>query len=466
MNNDPNNQDITPPAEQPLQQPVPQPFIQPRPQPTFQQPAADPWQQPIQDPIQHPAAPVYPQQFGTQPELTNTPEGAPASDIIAPGTPGFAFNTAPPLSTNYSTDVPEAPKPKKKGLVIAGIISAAILILLGGGSALAYNVWYQNPDKVVADALVNAMTASTVAAKSTIDMKTDDYSVKVEMNARTTTEATGYIGVKVNYKTDDAEFNIDGEGIFGTGGDLYVKVNNLKELMDKFAEEAGGADLTAFDAIIKKVDGNWIKISKEDLGDYSTDYEETQKCIADYTTSLKNDRAQQKAVTDEIVILYKASQFIVVGESLGSKNVDGVGSLGYRLDFDYAKSKSFIGGLADTAFGKKLKECDESLDFEKMADSMTSETDDTEKSNLKNELWISRFGHEVTEFNVSGKEDDVDATFIIKPVFNKNEAIEIPKEAVTLTELKADVEKAYSSFYEQSYGQDTSDSTALDMSSL
>ena len=468
MNNDPNNQDTTPLPENPFQQPAPQ---QPA-QPAFQQPVADPWQQPIQDPVVHPVAPVTsaaPQQFGAQSDFSASSGTAPITDPSAPDAPVYPF-AAPPLSTNYSTDVPEAPKPKKKGLLIGGIITAALLILFGGGSALAYNVWYQNPDKVVADALVGAMTASTIAATANIDMKTDDYTLKVQLNGRTTTEATGYLGVKLDYKTEGAEFNVDGEGIFGTGGDLYVKVNDLKELVDKFAEQSGGADFTAFEEIITKIDGNWIKISKEDLGEYSTDYEETQKCVTDYTTSLKNDKAQQKAVTDEIITLYKASQFIVVGDSLGSKSVDGVGSLGYTLDFDYAKTKSFIGGLADTAFGKKLKECDESLDFEKLADGMSSETDDTEKSTSTNELWISRFGHEVTEFNVTGKDDDVEATFNFKPVFNKNEAIEIPKEAIPLSELKADAEKAYNNYYAHSASSlstgDSIDYTALDMSSL
>ncbi len=335
--------------------------------------------------------------------------------------------------------------------MIAGIVTAALLILLGGGSALAYTLWYQNPDKVVGDALVNAITAETVSGTGNIEIKNDDYTVKMELSGRTTTEATGLLDVKFDYTADDVSYVVNGEGIFGPEGDLFLKLDNPKELTDKLSEQSGGTVdySTIFSGVIEKIDGNWVKISSKDLEAYSPDFKDTQKCIADYTTSLKNDKALQKTVSREIVNIYTANKFINVTENLGTKDINGASSLGYKLAFDAEKSKAFTGALADSQLGKKLKECDESFDFKAIAEDMSTEKDEVTKT----ELWVSTFAHEITEITVSG--DDEAGTGFIKfqPVFNKNEAIAIPENTVTLEELSADIEQAYSEYYTQYYGQ-------------
>lgn len=369
----------------------------------------------------------------TLPSPNESPEDAVAPGVIA---------SAPVVSAMDPSGVP--PKKGKKALII-GLIAAGVAALLVGGSALAYNFWYQNPDKVVSDAIVNAITAKTVSATGTLEVESEDYTVKIEASAKNSIEANAHVAVKVTYAADGMSVTVDGEGIYSSDGDLYVKLNDAKELAASIEEQSDGQlSFEVFSGVIEKIDGNWIKIGKGDLGDFSEDYEKSRQCVADISKQLDEDSAFVRQVENEIQDLYKKNQFIIVGDKLGSRTINGQGSLGYSLSADPEIADTFFTEFANTEIGQRLKDCDESIDFSDIVSEDAKKDDGTE---TEAEIWVSRFGHYITEVNLKADEDGTKGNIVINPVFNKDEAIEIPANAIPLSELQADIEKAYEEYY-------------------
>lgn len=352
----------------------------------------------------------------------------------------------PPMVTTPTV----GPAPKKKGkklLVIGGIVAVVLAVLVGGG-ALAYNFWYQNPNKVVSDAIVHALTAKTYSATGTFNLETDEYKMKLEMSGRTTQEANSTSAVKLTYETDGSQFTVDGEGVFSGEGDMYIKLNNARDLVKTIEDQSNGMmDFSIFDDVIELIDGNWVKIGKEDLGDLSEDLEKSQKCFADISKQLEQDTDFRKTVEKETKDLYAEHTFIIVGDKLGSRTINGQGSLGYTLTGNASKANQFFRNFGDTQLGKKLKECNKDINFE----DIVIESEDADESEATEdtvvELWVSRFGHTITEVSIKGETDEGKGSLVVNPTFNENKPIEIPTDVVTFEELKTALEKAYTDYY-------------------
>lgn len=429
-----------------------------------------------------PFAPVAPETPAVPTDLVQSAEGASAAESASAAT--YASSpVAPQQSTPETAEAsasgsvaigsgpvapgePSAVTPKKKfnlfpfalkgGALVATIV-AGVLIFLGGGTVLAYNYVYQNPDKVVGDAIVNALTAKTISATGSAEIKSEEYTVKLNVSGRDNMNADMTLAVDMEVVSEEFTLNAEGEGIFSAEGDLYFKVQNLKETIDSLA---GGEDMTSFyevfGDIVAKYDSKWVKIGKEDLGDYSDEYAETQKCVADINTALESDDAFRKTVETEVMDLYKEHTFIVIGEKLGSEVKNDKSSLGYALTTDMAKVDAFVEGLADTEIGKRAIACDDSIDFKDFITEDDLEDADKEGeagATVEAEIWVSRFGHELTELNVKVSDDEADGTFVINPTFNHETSIDIPTDTLTFADLQADIEAAYTAYIDAIYAQ-------------
>ncbi len=394
--------------------------------------------------------PDEPHQEATLPDASTSAEPlAPSQPILEKPSPmttpipggtseGSLFT---PVQSVVATPPPK--KSKKKAFIIGGIIAGALALAVGG-SAFAYTVWYQNPTKVVTDALLNAVTAKTVSSTASLDMKTKDYTVKIEASGRNTTDANSTVAVKVTLASEQINLTAQGEAIYSANGDIYLKVTDVAKLARSIEEQSNNQlSLNAFDDIIKKIDNKWVKISKSDLGDVNKEYEDMQTCVADISKKLESDGSFRKTVENQTKKLYTENQFIVIGDSLGSKTVNGQLSLGYSLSGDTQKAKAFFKGFASTELGQKLKACNKDVDFESFANDLKDEKDDAA---TKTEIWASQFGHVLTELRLSGEKDGTSATFVLNPTFNTNEKITIPSESVSFSELKKDVEDLFGGY--------------------
>lgn len=306
----------------------------------------------------------------------------------------------------------------KKPLILA--IAAGAVVLLLGSTAAAYQFWYQNPDKVVTDAITKALNAKTMTYTGSIDTM-GETTVKVALNGSFNDSATAN-AAKITISSGAVSINVEGEAQTHKNGDLYVKIKNAKDLTKSLLSSSGMASSNqALDTFVAKIDNKWIKLTAKDL-DGQTDTT-TTSCISDTLNKLQNDTATRREVTD----LYAKQRFIVVKQSLGEKN----GSLGYQLDVDNTKAKAFVTDLKKTKLYAAVQKCDKKFTLDEK--DITKDDKDTTGTL---ELWADKWTHELTKVNAMVSDKDGKATVVVEPTFNKPVTITAPTDVMTIDQLK------------------------------
>lgn len=390
-------------------------------------------------------------------ETTLSPEQTPD---MAPETPPVPSSPTPPEApilppaqvVDTATPSEASSKKKPTKLVVGGII-AGVLVVLGAGSALAYTQWYQNPDKVVHDAIISAVQAKSVSMDGDISYKSKDVDVKVTLDSKSKAP-NGELNAKASVSVDTTDFKhtFDANGSARVVGDtVYVKLSGIQKIVDTLAEESKDPLPGYVTTIVKKIDDKWLSIKASDYEDVSKEASEQQKCLTNLSEKMHSD----KAMMDEVTKLYKEHQIITVKQNLGSKTINGTGSLGYEVEANKDAAVSFVKGLKDTKLGKELTTCNKDINYDDIANDLGKETEKS-KATGKVELWVSRFGHELTEVRASGKEDDNTLDMALRPIFNKNVAIEAPKDATPIKTLIEDIQNAVMQSYMNAYSSETS----------
>ena len=363
-----------------------------------------------------------------------------------------------PVETTVAQQ-PAAPQPapvKPKNTKLLIIIASIVAVVLLGSGVAAYNLWYQNPDKVVHDGFVNALThKGSLTADGTVTVGNDTMDGKYVLNAMRTdkNEATGTLSVSMKIKEGGLKgqtIDLQGAGMYAADGTVYFKVTNIKKtvdtIIDKYVSDLAdryqqmGYQITeaqqqsAREAMHKQIDGSiaklenqWIKVSASDMED---DDAKEYKC---YTDAFK--KVSTKENTKELTDVYKKNQFIVVGKKLGSKD----GSLGYDVTIDKTKAKAFGEATKNTAVAKALDAC-EDKDGKKTTESATEKSDSTETKTFQ--VWVSRWSHQLTKVvyeGVTTDESDGDKTTVKVDLglkYGNGGTIETPANAKTLDEVK------------------------------
>lgn len=402
---------------------------------------------PNQEPTPNPSTPIAPS-TPVAPESTSTEPVTPVPVESEPDTTALSGSTQPVAPI---TDAQQGafiggglatPKPKKKGLIL-GIIIAAALVILGGGAALAYNFWYQNPEKVLTDAVGNALRAKSVAYAGTLTATNskDKSTITVEISSASDNTGKGTADATVTLKVDDKSYTFKGAALTDSKGDLFVQAKDIRPLYDSYVEELGVALPASLDTFVDKINNKWIRISSSDLKElgYTTN-DDVSKCLSDVSKKLMGDEPTAKELKD----LYQKNKFVVVDKKLGSRG----DSLGYTLKGDEAAAKSFVKGLKDTAIYKEFQKCDDS--FEINEDDLFQEADDTDTT-ATFEVWVSRWGHEFTEFKVDGKSQDMTIAASLKPRFNQPVSAETPSEFLTIKELQDELTQVFEETFSSAY---------------
>lgn len=322
---------------------------------------------------------------------------------------------------------------RKKGLIIGGII-AAVLVVLGAGSAFAYQFWYQNPEKVVTDAIMNAITAKTITYTGSVDAKTDSGEIKLEIDGASG-NAQGNLNVKATVDFEGTPVTLTGSGLMDDKGTLYFKLKNVKGLVESFRATLPAESQSMFDQFIAKIDDRWIKVSSDDMKDFSEEYSRSQKCFTDTIEKVKND----EAMSNEIANVYKKNKFLTITQDLGSKD----GSMGYSVKTNADAGKGFVKELKNTKVYASLKDCDSSFSI----DENDIKTDNKAADETKIEVWVSQWTHQITKVILHDETGPDTGNILFVPTFNKPVSVTAPKDAVTLDELKTEIESLAQSFY-------------------
>lgn len=371
-------------------------------------------------PVTPPSAPVVPD-VEREPSVVPTPQFASMDTPVTP---------------------PPAPK-KKKGKLIA-IIAAIIVVLLGVGSALAYFLWYQNPDKVVTDGILNAMQAKTATYTATIDSN-DESKMRFVMAGKVN-EAAMSTDLDFSMTSGGKDVAVKGGAVVEFKGDMYVKVANVSELVTTLLDSVSGGQTSSevtqpINDFANSINDKWIKISAEDTKAFSQETSDAQKCTQDAMAKFQQD----KAMTAEIGRLYEKNRFIAIAKDLGEQN----GSKGYELKEDNAKLKAFILGLKDTQIYKDLNACDKSIVIDEK--DLTS-LDKAEETTSTVELWVNTWSHQITKLSVKSNEADNKSSMVVEPVFNQAVSIDIPRDTKSINDVMTDFQKMQEAVMNQLYG--------------
>ena len=400
------------PSSTPADQPQPQSY---QPQPVVQYPVETEQLAAVEQ-----EAPTQSQQFFASPAVGEQP----------------ATETPAPMMASQTQ--PKAPNKKKK-FIIGGIIAGAVL-LLGGGTYAAYALWYQNPEKVLTDAVSNLIRAKTATYSGTLAMDTKDVKVRVVFDGKQASELNGEGNAKITLTSQGKDFVVNGSALVDKDGNLFFKVGNLKTILDDVLKQSGMTS-SPFDELVAKIDNKWIRVSADDLAEYDKDAGKAQACLTDTMKKIQND----KTVHDSLVKAYENNKFVVIDSSLPGRTINGVDSMGYKLSLNNEAAKKFAEAVNEMQFMKDLQKCDSSFESFKLdASDMKSSTGTTSTETV--EVSVSRWSHEFTQLKVTGKDDDASGEFILEPIFGKDVTVAAPSDFMTLKELQAEIEKVTQSF--------------------
>lgn len=427
-------------------------------------------------------APSYPVDVTPQAEAPTTPvapepapvapaplavDATPAEPAVA--TPPVVAPAPEPASVFGTAATPLAVTPggqggKKKSLIIASVI-IGVLVLLGGVSAAAYTLWYQKPEKVLTDALINAALAESVTYSGTMNLansKTDSptaadgfKSMKLTVDGKSN-RATGELNAKLSVVYGDKTYELSGAGLVDKDVNLYVKVNDVKKLFEQIATETNSsyAEYPSYiTKVIEKIDNKWIRFAPEDLKQYDTKYEETQKCVSETMKKLETDKDMSK----EIVKVYQDNSFIVVKETLPATD----GSLGYVIEGDADKYVAFAKAANKTKLATELQKCDKDI---KLSEEK-SDVKAADGSDGRLEVWVSRFDHQLTKVVLKGDSDGMAGDITVEPVFNKKVDVTAPTDFVKSSELTEIYQDAMKEYQSSLYGGTSFDAATIDSES-
>ena len=353
-------------------------------------------------------------------------------------------------STPPSVEAPVV-KRSKKPLVIGVIIAIAVLIFGGGGAA--YALWYSNPDKALADAVINGIKSETMIAEGSLLVTDSTNKGKITFDFKSQSDNPKLAGslegsLKIEYPEFDA--SLKGAGMIAETGDLYFKVDNAYELLDKALKTEYGAmyaqepsmepTLEKVRAFVKKIDGQWIKVEKTYIGEYQKTYEKQQACTKKVLETFYKDSAQQKQVTD----LYLKYKFITVKDTGKSEAINGEDSVIYDLKFNAQKANDFGEAVEKTDTAKAIAKCYQAEEEGGVEEYKPSEEEikDTQETldKMKTTVWIGRFSHNATKIQFKGSEDsssyDVHTTLDNETQPN----LKAPSSSLDVEDLQKDIE--------------------------
>lgn len=342
------------------------------------------------------------------------------------------------------TQQPPATNRKKK---LAMIIAAAVVLAVAIAAVCLYLFWYQNPQKVVTDALINATQARQVAMTGDFSVKARGGDVTLRFNGEGD-QSSGKAAVAIEAAFEGVQIKTQADLVTATDGDIYVRANDVQKAADalygQVVKGMGGANASAqeteqikallkaqFDPIVQKIDNRWIHISAKDVEAASPEVAKAQTCMNEVRTMLRED----KKVTNEIANAYKKHQFIQIDEKLGSKD----GALGYKVSIDEATAKQFAQATKDATLMKKLRTCGGE---ESATNSLSKELENAEARTGKSEMkvWIARWTHDLQKLNVTASDDGTDTNLNAAFDFAKKPSVQTPKDATPLSEVIREVE--------------------------
>ena len=335
--------------------------------------------------------------------MNNNPDGMPNSFSSGPMAQP---NPRPePLSTNSPEPIDPmnrpmvqveqpAPKPKKKvGVIVAMLV--CLLLAVGCGVVAALLYLNNNNKDVVALAMKKIMSgenASNVIIDGDIDMIINDplspiARAKIDLNtklvANSIVNATdASITLTKRNSTEDLEFEVN--EIYTTDGDVFLKLDGIADAIQALSaptlevpveedlltvedgvtsicegDDCVQSEVTTsldipvfgeFSDMIDLVDGDWIRLSADELGLFSSDQLNSGplSCVTDLVSDINTN-------SSSALELYEQNPFVV--SSTENMTVTSKKNPIYRITIDDTKLTGFIDAIQNAELLADLYNC-------------------------------------------------------------------------------------------------------------
>lgn len=308
----------------------------------------------------------------------------------------------------------------RKQLIVGVVLSLALLVSLG--VAAAYALWYQNPDRVVGDAIFRALKAETMSFTGTIK---SGQTFDAQFSGGSAGTKGGKLSFKSTLKYDDKVLDLSTDAILDKDGNVYMSAGGIKSALGNELVADAVNTGTYSNLLAQKLDGKWLHISSDQLQPFSRKIAAVQSCVETVIRKNQSDEPLFGQVAD----IYKQNKFMIVDSRLGT--VDG--SAGYSVHIDQEKLKAFLTSFKSTGLYTQLHDCD-SATFNLNPDKFLKSLTGTGVKAQKVELWIND-QHAITKVVVNGSVSGVAATMTVAPQFNQDVKIVVPTNTVSLTQL-------------------------------
>lgn len=382
----------------------------------------------------------------SEPEpLPPVPEPGP-EETASTGSIGSADERRSHLMERFTSSV-RARSERNRLLTLIISIFAALLIFGGGSFALYY--WYQNPQKVLTDALAYMINAESLDSSGVITIASASADLTINLESQFDSGSMRQAAtVDIRPKGGQAEqfgfLTFDGEVMYDSFEErIYLRLSGLspvyESLIDNYIETRAAESIaegeqisdgniadskqkmkSLYAPIIKEFDDQWITIPASEIEE-TVDPDGGEACSIDSLRAAFRDQA--------VIDAFRKHQFLVVRDHLGSAG----GSVGYLVGLDHSEVSAFADAVSDTELGRSLESCGVNLDEATIESGATNE-------DIRFELWADKWSHVPTRIVVVGPGGDNDFTMDIKTEFDADLDIEAPTDAKTFDQIQADLE--------------------------
>lgn len=297
----------------------------------------------------------------------------------------------------------------KKRTVIITLV-AMLLLLATAASAYAY-MWYQGPERIVMNAILNTVNAPTIGFDGNIVAQNTKVAISGRMiDDKVTVAANGSTVIRnqpVNLNADIAMF----------AGDTYIKSDQLDVLADAALGTSGNAVVTQSVATLKqKVNGRWVELDSNSSTLLSGG-DQSSGCLIDFFQKVSASQASRLQVVD----LYRQNPFIhTLQQSKDSQT--GV----YDLSIDLPKFVAFKAALKKTELHQSMVSC-------------TNDTPIlTEDEAVQLTLEVTIDMHHMRVSSLTINDLTKRATITVGLSYDDIAAIQRPTDALVLSELRAE----------------------------
>lgn len=293
-----------------------------------------------------------------------------------------------------------------KGLYGALAIGVLVVAVIAAGLYM----FLQSPERRLANGFANLVTASSFGVDGTIKSTTPVGSFAFDIDAVTNKQQVS-ADVGVNVKVGESgEASTSLQVIVPDDGVVYAKVHDPKKLTKELSESfftslyTDTPGLTLSDGLrqtligqieaslkesAERIDGQWIKVSEEQLRTTTGDAEANTDCYVAFARELDTNSSAR----NKLAAAYTKYRFIIIDDSLESEGT----AQGYRVSIDQAKFKEFQDSVRENEAVKKLDGCGLDILTLGASDNLNDRSVD---------IWADRFSGNITRIKYEHTENE------------------------------------------------------------